>query len=558
MRKKNIYYTTFVIASLINGWVHAAPAAPDGGQVAREAEKRTDLAKPASAKSLTVNGQALAPVLANSDVKIPVQSVRVTGSTIFAASQLEELLSKLKGRDNSLQDLEEGAALITAYYRERGYLVATAYIPAQDITDGAVSIQVVEGVLASKKIENKSKLPDALVERYAGMVENGSVLQAQKVDRALLLLSDMAGVGGTRGVLQPGAGVGTTELVFEIEPGDTFASKVELDNYGSRYTGANRLEASIDVKSPLNMGDLLSARAMTSGPGMQFGRLAYEVPVGPSGLKLGGSHYRMQYKLGEEFANLGAHGTANNTGLFASYPFVRASLQNLYGVFTIERKDLQDQIDSVASKLEKQVNNITLAMAANNRDSIWNGGFSALEVALSRGELSMDAQTLAIDSAADSAKTNGTFFKLGYSLKREQTMNDYYSLLMSLSGQLADKNLNSSEKFSLGGVYGVRAYPQGEGAGDRGIMLNLEVRNYLSEKFQWSVFYDVGQVDINRNPFNAQSNTRTLAGLGLGASGRFDRLQYRAMLAWRTLGGDPVTDSNTSDPRLWMQLSLPL
>jgi hemolysin activation/secretion protein len=547
----------FVIVCLTHGWVQAAPAAPDAGQVAREAEKRNDLVRPASAGSLTVNGQALAPVQANSEVKIPVRSVRVTGSTVFAASQLEELLSKLKGRDNSLQDLEEGAALIDAYYRERGYLVATAYIPAQDITDGAVSIQVVEGILASKKIENKSKLPNALIERYGGTVENGLVLQAHKVDRALLLLSDIPGVG-VRGALQPGASVGTTELIIEIEPRDALAYKVELDNYGSRYTGAYRLEASIDVKSPLNMGDLLSARAITSGPGMQFGRLAYEVPVGPSGLKLGGAHYSMQYKLGEEFADIGAHGTANNTSLFASYPFVRAASQNLYGVFTIERKDLQDQTDSVASNVEKQVNTITLAMSGNNRDSIWNGGFSAFEVALSGGQLSMDSQTRAIDSAADSANTNGTFFKLGYSLKRQQTMNDYFSLLVSLGGQLADKNLNSSEKFSLGGAYGVRAYPQGEGTGDRGTMLNLEVRNYLNSKFQWSMFYDVGQVDINRNPFNAQSNTRTLAGFGLGANGRFDRLEYRTMLAWRTLGGDPVTDLNTRDPRLWMQLSLPL
>jgi hemolysin activation/secretion protein len=52
-----------------------------------------------------------------------------------------------------------------------------------------------------------------------------------------------------------------------------------------------------------------------------------------------------------------------------------------------------------------------------------------------------------------------------------------FTLYASFSGQRASKNLDSSEEFFLGGPNGVRAYPQGEGAGDEGWLSRLELRH---------------------------------------------------------------------------------
>jgi len=77
-----------------------------------------------------------------------VKAIRVSGSSVFTASELEALLADLTGGEHSLAELMEGAARITAYYRERGYVVVRAYLPPQEIRDGAVSINVLEGRLA--------------------------------------------------------------------------------------------------------------------------------------------------------------------------------------------------------------------------------------------------------------------------------------------------------------------------------------------------------------------------------------------------------------------------
>lgn len=558
MNKPNTKLSFITLAVLVCASAHAAPPVPDAGQITRDLQKQPELVAPKTIAPLRIEGQAVPQGASNTDVRFAVKSIRVSGSQVFPAAELEALVADLSGAEHSLAELDAGAARITAYYRERGYVVARAYLPAQDIKEGVVVINVLEGVLDQQHVTNKSSLPDARANSYLSGVKQGDVLQAQQVDRALLLLADTPGVGGARAALQPGASVGTTDLLVELDPGTPYSANLELDNYGNRYTGEYRLGAAVALNNPFKLGDLLSLRAITSGDNMSYARLAYQVPVGVSGLKLGGAYSDTRYKLGEEFASLQAHGTASSASLFATYPFVRSQMSNLSGTLTLEDKKLTDQTDAPVSNVEKKVQLVTLGLAGSRQDALWGGGMTAFDVSLATGDLSMDAAALAQDAAAGSANSNGSFTKFTYALQRQQRVSDKYTLLLALSGQQASKNLNSSEKFSLGGASGVRAYPQGEGSGDQGMLANLEVRRSLTEQLQAAIFYDAGTVDINRNQYAAGSNTRTIAGAGLGLTGQISKLQFKTSVAWRTSGGDPVSDTANRNPRWWFQLSLPL
>ena len=106
-------------------------------------------------------------------------------------------------------------------------------------------------------------------------------------------------------------------------------------------------------------------------------------------------------------------------------------------------------------------------------------------------------------------------------LLRQQSLGERLSVYLSLSAQRAGKNLDSSEKFVLGGVNGVRAYPQGEASGDSGYVATVEAR-YVPDfaaipgVLQPFVFVDAGGVTISQNPFAVTSNKRRLAGGGIG------------------------------------------
>jgi hemolysin activation/secretion protein len=169
--------------------------------------------------------------------------------------------------------------------------------------------------------------------------------------------------------------------------------------------------------------------------------------------------------------------------------------------------------------------------------------------------LTMDAVTLATDAVT--AKSSGAFTKLGYNLSRLQSLSDKDTLSLVVSGQQANKNLNSSEKFSLGGAYGVRAYPQGEGSGDQGWMSNIEVRHSLMEYVQGVAFFDSGTVTINRNAYAAGTNTRSIAGAGVGLNAQYSGVQLKTTLAWPTSGGQAQSEpaSLSNNPRLWAQVS---
>jgi hemolysin activation/secretion protein len=115
-------------------------------------------------------------------------------------------------------------------------------------------------------------------------------------------------------------------------------------------------------------------------------------------------------------------------------------------------------------------------------------------------------------------------------------------IAVSLSGQIAGKNLDSSEQFALGGPNGVRAYPQGEGIGDEGYLANLELRHGLTNNLQALLFYDVGSTTVNRDVFGPPSaNTRNLAGAGVGLRATVKQVQLKLSLAWRTTGGLPTS-----------------
>ncbi|TXT35020.1 MAG: fhaC3 [Comamonadaceae bacterium] len=459
------------LSSLAAAQVPPLPQTPDAGQVLRDVRPAPAFTPQQTAPLRRAEPQAEAET--GDAAKVRIQSVSFSGNRELTTTELQPLVASLLGAEQSLSQLNAAVQRITEHYRERGYPVARAYLPAQDITNGAVTIGIIEGRIASFRVDNRSRLSDEQARAYLGQIGAGEVIHSPQMNRGLLLLQDTPGVGGARAALQPGASVGTSDLLVELDPAQAYAASVEADNQGGRYTGQNRLGASLALNSPLGRGDLLNLRALGSGPNLSYARLAYQVPLGVSGLKLGAAYADTRYQLGGDFAALQAHGSASSRSVYTSYPFVRSQGANLSGTLTLEDKQLLDQTDASLSRVDKQVKLLSLGLAGNRQDAWGGGGQMVFELALASGRLGMDATSAALD--ATSSQSQGEFSKLSYTLTRLQSLSVENSLLLSLNGQRASKNLNSSEKFSLGGASGVRAYPQGEGSGDQGWLLSLEL-----------------------------------------------------------------------------------
>jgi hemolysin activation/secretion protein len=548
--------TSALLVALQGGAWAQTPPAPDAGQVLRDLQQAPPAPMPQSSPLQRIDETA--DLSQKGEARVMVKSITINGNKEIPTEQLQPLVAGLVGAERSLTQLNAAARRITAYYRSQGFAVARAYLPAQDITDGAVTISIIEGRISSHKINNQSLLSDERAQAYLGQVKDGDVIKSDQIDRGLLLLQDTPGVSTSRATLQPGASVGTSELLIEVNPAKPYSGNVVLDNYGSRYTGEYRVAGTFNVVSPLKIGDQFTVNALTAGDNLSFARLAYQLPVGIDGLKVGAAYSDVHYKLGKEFEALQAHGTATSASVFAAYPFIRSQFKNLSGTVALEDKRLKDYVDGTNTFTPKKVTTTSFGLSGSLQDALGGGGITGLDLSVILGNLSINSPTaLAIDAA--SARSNGSYTRMTYGANRLQRFTDSTFLAVSLSGQTASKNLDSSEKFSLGGINGVRAYPQGEASGDEGVRGTVELRHNVIPNVQATLFYDWGKVTINRNPFGAPaSNSRNLAGVGVGVNASLGPVQLRSSLAWRTDGGLPtsVPASSAKRPTFWMQASV--
>jgi hemolysin activation/secretion protein len=198
-----------------------------------------------------------------------------------------------------------------------------------------------------------------------------------------------------------------------------------------------------------------------------------------------------------------------------------------------------------------------------------SSGMTSFSGGLTSGQLNLSGSPTETMDAA-STRTAGSFSKFRYALSRHQQLGSGVSMFVACTGQWASKNLDSSEKFYLGGVTGIIAYPSSEGGGSLGQMLNLEIRFQLPDRWNLVGFYDYGWVQqnvSNEYPGAPKLNHFALKGAGISASWRHvSGLQLGATYS-RRLGRNPSAmsseintgadqDGTLKLDRLWLNVSV--
>jgi hemolysin activation/secretion protein len=531
---------------------------PDSGRVLEDSRTGGAPQPPRPAPRLDLQEPVRPALTAPDSFRVLVKGFRITRATAFAEANLTPLLKAYVDRELSLADLEEAAAVITRFYRDRGYFVARAYVPAQEIRDGIVEITVLEGRLGQLKIfvpeGRRSETSPRLVRGIVSVQQPpGSVIRSDGLERGLLLLSDTPGISA-RATLSPGEEPGTSDLSIDVADSPPFSGSADVDNFGNRYTGQPRVGATAYMNSPSGLGDLGTARVQVSS-GTQNARIGYQIPLGYRGLRVGAAFSAVRYKLCCGFEGADANGSATDFTATGQYPFVRSRNANVYGTLSGSAKRFGDFSGDVKFS-DRTTRVFALGVSGDGRDSAGGGGLNGYSAALTSGNLDLSGQgELSQDELT--AQKNGGYSKLNYWYSRLQRLGSATTLYVSLVGQMASKNLDSSEQFALGGPTGVRAYPVGEAIGDEGMLAAVEGRWQFAEQWQASVFFDRGQIQLHKNEWpgwqgtnTTITNTYSLSGWGLGLDySRPGDMVLRMILAMK-IGSNPgATNGNDADGR---------
>ncbi len=551
------YWNIFIFIGLLSALGFNANAAepPHAGDQIRQIPPSPPVRKTAPELPAKQEHTPTVPIPTHSTIR--VNSLHITGQTVYSETELITITGFKPASELTLNDLREMALKISDFYHKNGYFVAFAYLAAQEITNGTVNISVVEGHYGDISVHNKTNLSDNLAHSLLSGLSTGGLIYSAPLERRLLLLSDLPGIV-VKSTMVPGGSIGASDLIVDITSGERVTGSVEADNAGNRYTGAYRLGVTVNLNNPMGLGDIATLRTLVSNGGLYYVRTSYQIQTG--NVTVGAAYSVLGYQLGEEFKDLQANGTAQIMSIFGSYPLIRSYDKNLRVQLAFDDKTFQDRVDSTSTVTDKSARVLMISLYGDQRDNFYGGGQNSYSLTWTTGSITLQTPSVYVSDAV-TAQTSGQYNKFSYRAMRLQNITEAISLYAAINGQLALKNLDVSEKIELGGMYAVRAYPEGEAYADQGYIMNLEVRLLLppfSERMPGQIhligFADTGTVTINKNPWTSEPNHKTLQGAGLGITWeKYNDFAVKAYYA-RKLGSETATSAPDSPDQFWVQL----
>lgn len=527
-----------------------AQTIPDAGRILQE----TRPSEPPPAITLPPidipkSKKPVVPV-ASADVRVNVTHFIFTGNTELSQETLDAAVAPWAGRSLNFGELIQAVEAIEARYKEAGYFLAQAYLPPQKIKDGAIEISISEGRLGETRLEGESRIAPDVLYAYLDRLPKGQALTLPPLERQVLLINELAG-GKASLDLQAGEKPGTTDIVLAQTPDEFLTGRLDVNNHGAPSTGEKRYGLTLTAGSLFNLGERINLNAMASdGMGLKSFNLRGELPVGGDGWRLSASASRAEYSLGGAFANLKASGTADSLRLGAAYPLLRSRASNLKVQLEADQSQLADKFQSTSTELDKTSRGLTLSLSADHTDELLGGGSSRADLLLRRGQLALGATA----AAQDTAGTAGAFSKLNLNVQRQQNVSSEVSLTLQLSYQLAGKNLDSSEKMSMGGAATLPGYANGEASGDSGLQTKLSARWQLLPELALTAFTDYVRLKLAHDPVaGTTKNDKRLTDAGIGIDWLIDKqLTASAILAWA--GRETPNAADNDKPRFWFSL----
>lgn len=500
----------------------------------------------------------------DSSITVVIKRVQFQGldDTRLSDTQAQQAIASFLGIPLTFAQLQNMAETITHLAHRHDMPLAYAVLPPQSLRDGILNIRLIPGRYDRAQITNQARIRNSTIARIVNtQAPTGGVILRSRLEHAALLLGSIPGIKSNL-VLQPGSISGTSLLNVEITPANRYASFVSIDNMGDPVSGRNRAVVVSQVNGLLGLGDQLQTNVRHSYErnGLLTAMLNYSLLVGSYGTRTGAGYSYLRYRY--ILQGLTFNGYSSSWNLYLTQPWIRQPGMGVDLRLDVAQQRLNDVFPSAVSNRTSQRNISTGSLSVTGSIANTERGLTEFALRSTVGEAGSAGLTGAITGA-------GYFSRFNYQLSHLQHISGRLSLFAAIKGQLPSGNMDSSQKFLLGGADAVRAYDTGNGAVDGGQVLTAELRGHWQLPFTLfttqpelnaAVFYDHGsgmQFKDNLNsqtgqPFAIRNNHLTLSGAGVYISA-MARGNYALTVTYarRTGSADPVT-GYSGRQRLWL------
>lgn len=417
-----------------------------------------------------------------------VAKVKLTGFTLpDKAGKLAAICKEYEGRSLQMAELQQLISRINKYARTCGYTVAQAIVPPQEVKQGELEITVYVAKYDDIEIiSNESDVADRVLAGYIHKnLQSGAYIMDKQLEMTMNNINDLPGVFA-RAILAPGSKPGTTKVKVQVLRRSVWNNYVFTDNAGGYYSGRYRYGFNTEINNPGHQGDKIILNGMLTNHDTKNYGARYEAPVGRGGTRWGIGWSQSSYDLNtNSFYN--SLGQSRGFSFYGLTPVYRDRMNRVTAIYGYDHRKIKDRLQLKAAGLAG------IELTTEKMANVYHAGISGSRYLPNR--FSQYSLIYWYGNLSGGGKSiDGDYHKLTSDLLHV-IYDGKTNYRVQLSGQIANRNLDGSEMFYLGGMNGVRAYGASEGSGDIGFTATAEVRRQTGIKgLEAAAFIDTGAV----------------------------------------------------------------
>ena len=483
--------------------------------------------------------------------KLFVKKFRIEGNTLLKPEVLYALIAPYEDKELAIEEIQDLANFITAQYRDAGYIIVNAFVPAQEVQDRVVVIKVVEGKVGKISVTGNKRYSSSFIEKHLARINKDPSLKEEGLERPLLILNDNLSLNVSVS-LKAGKEPGTTDVVATAADKFPMSGRLFYDNYGSNITNKNRAGFALDIGNILTDGDVVNLWGITgldkiSVNQLSYGRAEYNLPIWYNGTRAGIYYANNLYQATGDLAPLGFQGSSNIAGIYVSHPLIRTREATLSAKIGFDYKDIREYALSDLMTTDR-IRPISLGMSYDLTDMFLGRNF--VNVTYYHGIKNFLNGTGKDDPNVSRLDANGNFSKITADAIRIQKLPGYNYLTLRASGQYSSDLLFLAEQFMLGGTGSVRGFNPAEATGDIGYTGSIELavspicpestvyNQKIGDTIKFAFFADTGYVRRN-SPLPGDNQQTYMTGIGSGI-----RLYAGKVLSFKLDYGIPKVGSS--------------
>ena len=420
-----------------------------------------------------------APAVAEQSHNFDLLELRVKGNTFLDKQSVERTVYPFLGKQKNLDAVEKARQALENLYHSKGYQTISVDIPEQNVVNGVVNLQVVEGKISRLRVTDSRYFSLGEIKEKVPALAEGSVPNMPQMQEQLAALAKQSPDRTVTPVLRAGDTPGTLEVDLKVKDELPLHGKLELNGRNTSSTDRLRMIASMhydNLWQKFHSASFMYQTSPENNDQVQVFVGSYALPIFDSDKRLAfyviNSASNINTANGQAFAT-GASSTIGSGSIYGMrfVDPIATSIKNYYQTFTAGMTYKDQSLQSGVGQPPLLYNNLPFLLG-------YSGNLQGAESLLSFN-LNANMSFSGVGNSEQAFKTtsgnfNPNFLYLNGGLSYTHNLPYGMEFAGRFNGQAASTPLQAYERMSIGGQLSVRGYYETQLLTDQGMQASLE------------------------------------------------------------------------------------